>query len=687
MKKIITILVFFLLQTVILFAVNEKDTLLKQKQCFYDAKIELENMLSGKIPLDYERAVFITENAYWNNQYDFERFKKIIDIHVYNIKKLALTNQNEKSLDFSSTFLVTEEQKRKSFYELLNNWAIFSYLTDTTIFNNSFLTYYHFPYKYSYNDPFGSLDWSNSQVLNLFLNKSANCYALTSLYKILSERLQSNANIGLAPSHVYIIHKDIKGIQYNIEIPTRSFPGTGSIMTLTYTTLDAVRNGIAMRTLDLKQSIALCLVYLGKGYEHKFDTKTDDFIKECAYTALKYDTMSLNAMLLNAGVLEERILKKNKTITQLQTDDEFNQYQKLLATLYENGYREMPLDMKNLIISYLQQDSASFILIDHTPKGFQTLNPKDDRYATLSWGMFDEIHEPQLIEQYGRGLLNTKTKKITKFVPIDSLYNKYPIDPVVFAWQIDPLASKYPNMSPYLAFGDNPIIFIDNNGREVKPMSKEALQIIIYGLSPEEAKYIRIDAMGNIDKGYLQQGAKELNNIGGNFSSLLTLANDKQVIEVYVQNFTETDRGKKEMGNPLLESILDMMYDLEGGTLSKEDYANNHPEYSSEKEWSGWFGASLYPDEDPTGQGKTNNGNIQIVINSNTANVAKSGMKKMTSTFAHEAYGHVLFKLFGLWHSHGSSMDPNNPNYNKNLENQINKRENEAEKNYDLQNQ
>jgi hypothetical protein len=470
MKKVTTILTIVLLQTATLFAVNENDTLSKQKQCFYDAKTELENMLSGKIPLDYERAVFITENAYWNNEVDYSMFKSNIDFHAKNIKNLAEVNRNESAQNFKATLLETEEQKREKYQNLLYNWAIFTYFTDTTILkttlNDKNYIFQHLPYEYSFNDPLGVLDWKNSQVFNLLDKNKANCYAMTSFFKILAERLKTDASIGIAPGHVYITHIDQKGTHYNIELANRAFPGAGSIMTLTYTPVEAVRNGIAMRTLDSKQSVALCLIYLAKGYEHKFNAKTDDFLYQCAVTTLKYDSLNLNAMLLKAEVLEEKIVKSNKTVAQLQINKEFKEYQNLIVTLFENGYREMPLDMKNLIINRLQRDSLGLILTDHTPKGFQTINPKDDRYATLSWGMFDEVHEPKLIEQYGRTLLNTKTKKITKFVTVDSLYNKYPIDPVVFAWQIDPLASKYPNMSPYAAFNNNPIYFIDDDGRE-----------------------------------------------------------------------------------------------------------------------------------------------------------------------------------------------------------------------------
>jgi hypothetical protein len=464
MKKITTLLTIVLLQTATLFAVNENDTLSKQKQCFYDAKTEIENMLSGKIPLDYERAVFITENAYWNNKVDYTLFQTVIDFHSKNIKNLAEANRNEKEQNFKATLLETVEQKREKYQNLLNNWAIFKYITDTNVYIDKTHIYIHPSYKYSLNDPLGVINWRNSQVFNLLDNNKANCYAMTSFFKILAERLKTDASIGVAPGHVYITHIDQKGTHYNIELANKAFPGAGSIMTLTYTPVEAVRNGIAMRTLDLKQSVSLCLIYLAKGFEHKFDTKTDDFLYQCAETTLNYDSLNLNAMLLKAEVLEEKITNNNKTISQLQTDKEFKEYQNLIVSLFEKGYREMPLDMKNLIINRLQKDSIGLILTDHTPKGFQTINPKDDRYATLSWGMFDEVHEPKLIEQYGRTLLNTKTKKITKFVTADSLYNKYPIDPVVFAWQIDPLASKFPHMSPYSAFANNPILYTDVDG-------------------------------------------------------------------------------------------------------------------------------------------------------------------------------------------------------------------------------
>jgi hypothetical protein len=126
----------------------------------------------------------------------------------------------------------------------------------------------------------------------------------------------------------------------------------------------------------------------------------------------------------------------------------------------------MPQDMKNLIIRGLQKDEGGIILKDNTPKGFQTIDDEGERYATLSWGLFDEVHEPKDVERYGRALFDTKTRKIIALTEVDSLYNRYPMDIGVFAMAVDPLTSSYPWNSPY-AFAENDVVrCIDVEGLE-----------------------------------------------------------------------------------------------------------------------------------------------------------------------------------------------------------------------------
>ena len=74
----------FMFMSVVCLAQTKTDSL---KQYFSSAKIEIEAMLSNKIPLDYERAVFMTENAFYENALDYNVFKEnidfLLDIHSF----------------------------------------------------------------------------------------------------------------------------------------------------------------------------------------------------------------------------------------------------------------------------------------------------------------------------------------------------------------------------------------------------------------------------------------------------------------------------------------------------------------------------------------------------------------------------------------------------------------------------
>jgi hypothetical protein len=66
-------------------------------------------------------------------------------------------------------------------------------------------------------------------------------------------------------------------------------------------------------------------------------------------------------------------------------------------------------------------------------------------------------------------LLNRVTGEIVSIVVKDSIEDEYSLQPeAVSRWlSPDPLAAKYPNWSPYTAFLNNPVLFVDPDGREV----------------------------------------------------------------------------------------------------------------------------------------------------------------------------------------------------------------------------
>lgn len=432
-------------------------------QAYKDAQTEINDMLAGARPLSYERAIYLMENAYWGGNLDYKAYTQLLDANTVMIAQLA--NMHYKSADsFTDAGMnvphllgKTAAERKQMYDKAVLNYAIYSYMTDTALFLADSNLYIHLPAKYTFADPMGSTQWANTQVAHLLVTGRGNCFAMASLYKIFADRLQTGAAISTAPGHIYISHADENGIMYNVEPGSKnSFPGTGTLATITYSSDAAVANGIAMRSLTDKEAVATCLVYLAKSYEKQYNTNADAFAMECANTALQYDAKNLNAMLLQAEVLERQLLQQNLLITQLQQTATFSEYETLLTKLYALGYREMPQEMKNTLVALYNKEKTA------------TNCNKNDNTIGVSGGLFPETVPYCETEQYGRTLYNAKKGKITGFAPQAPLYNNYNFDPVVFAWNMEPLSAKYPHLSPYVVFANNPTTFADPDGREIQ---------------------------------------------------------------------------------------------------------------------------------------------------------------------------------------------------------------------------
>ncbi len=466
----------------------------KELENYETAFDELKAMLEGTKEANFERAVFISENPYYNSQHKYEEFQRNIDFHLFFIKQLIKDNDKSDSIDFNvkvnqhGRFNMDDirhlpDEKKALYKKSVTNWAIFTYLTDTT----NFYSVNHLPFTYASHDPFGIKDWSNSQVINLLYSQEqkGNCFALTALFKILSDRLQSDARICTAPQHIYIQHRDKKGDYYNVELATAGHPGDGTIQTLTHTTPEAINSGIALRSFDAKQSVGLCLVNLAKSYEHKFGSKDDDFMLKCAELVLKHDRLNLNALLLKQQILDARItsyaLEKNiSDINTLKANPEISQWvyelEKHLALLYRLGYRQMPYDMQEIIMTGVIPENFE----DKNPSPFTTIVPKEEhkrKFTTLYGGLFQEVFEIREFEPYGHFTFQTSINKITA---IDTTAQTgFLIDPVAFAYDfgarmydarlgrflsVDPKTSSMPAWSPYSHCFNNPIRFVDQDG-------------------------------------------------------------------------------------------------------------------------------------------------------------------------------------------------------------------------------
>lgn len=325
---------------------------------YYQQAYEIiDSMLTGKTQLNFKKAVFSVENAYYNGKLDpywFEKEIMLLKGFVNGVTKYNSLEYNESDKESVRT-----------------NAAIFRVLTDTIpIVFDSGKVVYHLPYTYDFNDVFGFIHWENNFVSKLLHTGEGNCHSLPFLYKIIAEEFHVPAYLSFAPSHIYIKSRCKKTGWYNTELTSATFPVDAWIMASGYVHLDAIRNGLYMDTLSLQQSVAYCLLDLAQGYQHKFGADSINFVVKCCYTVLKYHSVNVNAMLTKAEAQKNYIglLMKQKNVKNPKDlfDDKsielmYSEMEQIYVRLHQLGYRNMPEEMYLKWMGLLESEPEKYL--------------------------------------------------------------------------------------------------------------------------------------------------------------------------------------------------------------------------------------------------------------------------------------------------------------------------------------
>ncbi len=136
----------------------------------------------------------------------------------------------------------------------------------------------------------------------------------------------------------------------------------------------------------------------------------------------------------------------------------------------------------------------------------------DKKPLTLSNGRYNEFFSNDEIVQIGTVLLNTKNNQVAAFIEEDTARVKY-LSELSTRWlSPDPLAAKYPQVSPYVFVLNNPIKYIDPDGKDVFIM-----------IAPQGAGGLghmgAIIQDGNGNWYYMTQGAADPNGNVSNMTS------------------------------------------------------------------------------------------------------------------------------------------------------------------------
>lgn len=116
------------------------------------------------------------------------------------------------------------------------------------------------------------------------------------------------------------------------------------------------------------------------------------------------------------------------------------------------------------------------------------------KLLTLSDGKYDEYFSEDSILQIGTVLFNTNTDKIVAFIRQDTSYSEATLKPEVSSRWLspDPLAAKYPYCSPYNFALNDPILYLDPDGRDVfiAGSNPQAFQTLLTTIFDDKVKIV-----------------------------------------------------------------------------------------------------------------------------------------------------------------------------------------------------
>lgn len=306
---------------------------------YTDAFKALKGMLEDKQTISFKRAVFITENAYFENRFDYTKFCDYISGLDTIAKEWTKTNKL-KDYNFADSINV------------LLNAAIFYTLTDT-VFNTD-KQIINYPYTYDFNDCFAKEEWANMFVIKLILTHKGNCHSLPFLYKIIAEELNAKVWLSYTPNHIYLRNRCKKTGWYSTELTSAIFPSEAWIMTSGYVSVNSIVSGIYMDTLGLKQSVAVCVNDLAKGYQRRFKKADLQFVLSCCDLGLKYYPNFAELLLLKAETLKKvyeydiaqyGLNALNSELYSKKIKYTLNEMEQSYALLAKLDYRELPEEM------------------------------------------------------------------------------------------------------------------------------------------------------------------------------------------------------------------------------------------------------------------------------------------------------------------------------------------------------
>lgn len=315
---------------------------------FYSAFEEINNMLNGQDTLNLGKAVFLVENAWHNNKYDYNDFNTGI--------KAAVDFCNQK----------IEEEKLDKNDNLVKNMMLFRFIADTLKIKDKQtqkpLT--HYPIKYNYEDYQSKISYDSHFVTTLMQTSTGQCHSMPLYYLVLAEEIGAEAYWSFSPRHSFVKIQDERGVWYNLELTCKAILSDTHYMNNSYIKAEALQNRIYLEPLDKTNVVAEMLLELARGYYEKYGY--DDFYLKCIDTAEQHLKNDMNAKLLKSAYQTQltltlaHLLNAPKPDILKELSPEAYKHYELMLAQYEEiddmGYEELPVAIYQLWLDHINKE-------------------------------------------------------------------------------------------------------------------------------------------------------------------------------------------------------------------------------------------------------------------------------------------------------------------------------------------
>ncbi|MBS1778027.1 MAG: hypothetical protein JST70_01800 [Bacteroidetes bacterium] len=323
----------------------------EQTQAYTDALQHLEDMLGGKLKLCVADAYYLVENAYGNAYLSEKEYRE-------NIMK-------------SSAFI--KEWMKQNGMDAHNNddvhLAIQKFMSEKlTITKSSTGREYgatvklvsHLPFYYDFEDNGGEKDHKNFFLTKCLATGSGQCSSLPAVYLTLAEALGVKAYLSVAPQHSFVKYQDNNGNILNYE-PTSNWKMSDKwYQDNMHITPQAIRNHIYLDTLNSRQIIADCMIYMAWGYMKKHGSADGSFVSRCLDQASKefpYENLyvhfvhsSMLCRMLNTICYYEGLQSMDDVRRSKQASELYSELEKNEDLIKRQGYTPMPAELYDLLL-------------------------------------------------------------------------------------------------------------------------------------------------------------------------------------------------------------------------------------------------------------------------------------------------------------------------------------------------